>query len=312
MNAAALPVQKAWLGWAAIALASCLGAGNFVVSRYIIKASINANDMTALRFAAAGILLLPLLWRQGIGTLAGLGLRRGLVMTTLAGAPFSLVMLWGLHFAPAAHGAVLIPGSVPVYTAIGMWLVFGVRISLQKMAAFSLVLAGLALVTGFSGDNTPGILFGDLLFATAGAAWSAYTILLRRWHLDGVKVASVVSVLSLGYLPFYFLLTAPALGGVSYTQIALVTIYQGVFLSIGALMLYSTSVRHIGPQRTVLGNASVPVLAALLAVPVLGEMPAPLQWLGIALAVAGVIFAARIKDDMPMPLSLTPSYLPRT
>lgn len=292
--------HKAWLGWAAIAAVSFIGAGNLVVARYAIKASINANDLTALRFGIAGVLLLPLLWRQGVRGLAGVGWKRGIILTFLAGSPFSLVMLWGLQFAPAAHAAVLIPGSIPIYTAVGLWLTAGVRVSAAKLMAFLLVLCGLVLVTGFSGVSTPQILWGDTLFVIAGAAWSAYTILLRRWQLDALRVTSVVSVLSLAYLPVYFLLITPALDGASIEQILFVAFYQGIMLSIVALVLYSVAVRHIGPQRTALGNATVPVLTALMAVPVLGELPAPIQWIGIACVVAGVIFAAQMQDAGPI------------
>ena len=295
-----VPYQKSWIGWAAISIISVIGAGNFVTSRYGIKANISANDMTALRYGIAGILLLPLLWRQGMWNLAGIGLRRGIILTFLAGAPFSLLMLWGLQFAPAAHGAVLIPGSIPIFTAIGLWLTAGVRVSPPKFVAFLSVFAGLVLVSGFSGARSPEILFGDMLFLIAGAAWSTYTIVLRRWQLDALRITSVVSVLSLGFLPIYFFLLGPDLGTATFKLIAFIGIYQGVLLSIVALILYSVSVRHIGPQRTALGNSMVPVMAALMAVPVLGEIPSFIQWIGIGCVVAGVVSASMMRDIVPI------------
>ena len=297
MSGATAQVQNAWLGWAAIGVVSLIGAGNFVISRYGIKASINANDMTALRYLVAGLLLLPLLWRQGLSDLAGIGWRRGLILTGLAGAPFSLLLFWGLHFAPAAHGAVLIPGSIPVYTAVGLRVFAGVKIPFAKLCAFAVVVTGIGLVSGFSGAGSREILFGDMLFVMAGSAWATYTVVLRRWQLDPLRVTSVVSVLSLGFLPVYFALMKPDLGAATIGQIALIALYQGVLLSIAALILFSVAVRHIGPQRTVLGNASVPVLAALLAIPVLGETPMPVQWLGIACVAGGIIFAASMPDN---------------
>lgn len=292
--------QKAWLGWVAIAVVSLVGAGNFVIARYGIKDSINANDMTALRFGIAGLLLLPLLWRQGIRDLAGIGWRRAIILTSLAGAPFSLIMLWGLNFSPAAHGAVLIPGSIPIYTAIGLRIISGVRISPAKQLAFATIIGGLILVTGVSGTGTLRTLFGDLLFIVAGAAWSTYTILLRRWELDALRVTSVVSVLSLFYLPVYFAFIVPAVNDASTANFIFIGIYQGILLSIISLILYSVSVRHIGPQRTALGNTTVPVVTALLAVPVLGELPTLIQWVGIACVAAGVIAAARMQDVIPV------------
>ncbi len=250
--------------------------------------------MTALRFGVAGIVLLPLLLRQGIWGLAGIGWRRGVALAAFAGVPFSLLMFWGLRFAPAAHGAALIPGSIPVATAFGLWLSAGVRISPAKLMMLALIITGLGLVSGLTGDGGAEVLFGDLLFVMAGTSWSVYAILLRRWQLDPLPVATVVSVLSLAYLPVYFLLLAPDMSSASLEQILFQAFNQGILNSVVALLLFSQAVRILGPQLTSLGNATVPVLAALLAAPILGEPPTAMQWLGILLVVSGVVAAARL------------------
>ena len=83
-------------------------------------------------------------------------------------------------------------------------------------------------------------------------------------------------------------------------QIAFLAFYQGILASIVSLILFSVAVQNLGPQRATLGNATVPIFAAMLAVPVLGELPSLIQWLGIALVVSSVILAARMQEAVPV------------
>jgi len=300
MNAETSHVQKAWLGWAAIMGAVGIYAGNFVVSRYGIKAEIGVNDLVALRFGVAGIIMLPLLMRYGVRGFAGIGLKRGLILTAFAGPPFALLMIWGLSFAPVAHGAAIVSAMIPISSAIGSRIVSGQKIPAGRILLFGSIFAGLAMVSGFSVSTSPEILFGDLLFAICGSMWGTYAVILRQWQLEPMPVTVVISMLSLLYLPVYFLLLSPDFSAASFGQIAFLGLYQGVLASIVSLLLFSYAVKTLGPQRATLGNATVPIFAALLAVPALGELPSLIQWLGIGLVVGSVILAARIHDVVPI------------
>lgn len=300
MNAETSHVQKAWLGWAAIMGAVSIYAGNFVVSRYGIKAEIGVNDLVALRFGVAGIIMLPLLMRYGVRGFAGIGLKRGLILTVFAGPPFALLMIWGLSFAPVAHGAAIVSAMIPISSAIGSRIVSGQKIPTGRILLFGSIFAGLAMVSGFSASTSPEILFGDLLFAICGSMWGTYAVILRQWQLEPMPVTVVISMLSLLYLPVYFLLLSPDFSAASFSQIAFLGLYQGVLASIVSLLLFSYAVKTLGPQRATLGNATVPIFAALLAVPALGELPSLIQWLGIGLVVGSVILAARIHDVAPI------------
>lgn len=299
-------MKSVWFGWVAAFGAVAIYAGNFVVNRYGIKATIGANDIVALRFGIAGLLLAPLLWRQGVRGLAGVGWKRGAILTVLAGPPFTLLMTWGLFFSSVAHGAAIVSGMIPIGAAIAIWLFTGVRVPAFKLLMFAVVVIGLFLVSVFPASNMPQaasgnqqVLFGDALFVVSGASWGLYAVLLRRWDLDPLPVTAVVSVLSLAYLPVYFWLLGPTVSGASLGSIALLAFYQGILGSIVALLLFSYSVNILGAAHASLVNATVPVFAALLAVPVLGELPAPAQWLGIALVVCGVVLAVRTPDAAP-------------
>ncbi|MEQ1890335.1 MAG: DMT family transporter, partial [Alphaproteobacteria bacterium] len=273
MTEAKLQSRKIWLGWAAVFGAVGIYAGNFVVSRYAIRASIGVNDMVALRFCVAGVIMLPLFWRSGIRSFASIGLRRGLILTIFAGPPFALLMIAGLSFAPVAHGAAIVSAMIPISSAIGLRLVTGQKIHRVKIMLFVVIFAGLAMVSGFSASASPEVLLGDFLFFICGSMWGTYAVMLRKWQLEAMPVTIVISMLSLLFLPVYFLLLTPDFGSASFGQLAFLAFYQGVLASIVSLLLFSYAVAAIGPQRATLGNATVPIFATLLAVPALGELP---------------------------------------
>lgn len=292
--------RTTWLGWAAIAGAVAIYAGNFVVSRFAIKASMGVVDMVALRFAVAGIIMTPLFWRDGVRSFAAIGLKRSFILTALAGPPFALLMMGGLSLAPVAHGAPITGAMIPVSSAIGMWLLTGQKIPPLKILLFIVIFAGLAMVSGFSASASPQILLGDFLFMLCGSMWGAYAVILRKWQLDTMPVTIVISLLSLLFLPVYFILYTPDFSGASWELIGFLAFYQGVLTSIVSLLLFSAAVKFIGPQQATLGNATVPIFATLLAVPALGELPTPVQWLGIVIVVGSVIVAARLQETVPV------------
>src|SRR2546426_4286829 len=90
--------------------AMLLYAGQFVFSRWTIQRTLSLWDLAALRFATAGLLLLPIAFRHGLSTAGGIGWPRALVLSITVGAPYTLIMYGGLAVAPARPGAIIIPG----------------------------------------------------------------------------------------------------------------------------------------------------------------------------------------------------------
>jgi drug/metabolite transporter (DMT)-like permease len=271
----------------------CLYAGQFVVTRWSIQRTLALWDVAALRFAVAGALMLPLLMRYGVRDAAGLGWRRALVLGITVGAPYTLVLFAGLTLAPAAHGAVIISGGTPIMSALLVSLWFGERPSAARIAALATIFVGLILVGSPSlfDDGLRYVWAGDLLLLVASALWGAFTALTRRWQVDPLRGAAVVWVLALTYLPFYFafapvrLLTAPP------GEVVFQAAYQGIGVGILALFSYTYATRALGPTSASLFMPLIPVVAVLLGIPILGELPGPVQLAGIFVVSAGMVLA---------------------
>ena len=83
-------------------LAAAIWASYTVLARLAVKAGLSPGDLTLLRFLPGGLIMAPLLWRWGFRDLGGIGWRRGLVLTLLAGPVFSLLLMSGFTLAPLA------------------------------------------------------------------------------------------------------------------------------------------------------------------------------------------------------------------
>ena len=266
---------------------------NFVLSRQATQDGLTPYDLTALRFGISGLLLLPLFVRAGAVRCAGPGWGRGLALAVTSGVPMTLLMNTGLTLAPAAHGAAIQPGMVTLIGAVGSVLLFASRPPPLAWAGLAVVLGGLACI-GVSGARSPApaTVVGDLLFLAAGCVWGVYPLLLRRWNVDGLTSTTIVAVLSLAYLPAYALLLGPQLHLAAPGTLLLHAAYQGLLNGIVGLWLWGGAAHVLGPALAGRFPPLIPVVGTLLAVPVLGEWPAPLQAFGVGLIVLGLGAAA--------------------
>jgi drug/metabolite transporter (DMT)-like permease len=179
-------------------------AGWMPITRLSVTTSLTPYDLAMLRFGTAGLLLLPVLIRHGLG-LDRLRWWQLLVMVVGAGAPYSLVAASGLRFAPAADAGVLTPGVMPLFVAVLASVALRERIALGRKVGYSLILLGVIVIAGLTA-LLPGQQrsVGHLLFLTAAFMWACYTIILRKAALAPLHAAAIVAVGSaVGFTPVY-------------------------------------------------------------------------------------------------------------
>lgn len=283
--------QRSASAWLALAGAFLVMGGQFAVAKRGLSAGLTAYDIVALRFAGASVPAAVILLRRGVSRLGGVGWGRSAVLALIAGCPYALLMYVGLQFAPAAHGAMLIPGfGIVVATVIGAaWV--GERHGPGRSVGVAIVLVGLSVLGmgGAGADRWAAV--GDLLLAVAGIAWGLFTLLVRRWQLDALAATSALSLLSLCYLPVYLLALHPRVVTVPLADVLLQAGYQGVLQAAFALAAYAFAVRRVGAGRAAIATSAIPVVGTLVAIPVAGEWPSTATWVGLVAVGVGIAVA---------------------
>ena len=272
-----------WVGW-------------ILLTRYGVTTSLSPYDITALRFTCAGLLLAPVVYRQGWG-LRQVGLKSWLVIVCCAGVPYVLIASSGLQFAPAAHAGALIPGTMPLWAALlAMWFLKEKIAGVRKLGLMLIPIGIVIFVGAGLTDFASGNWRGHLLFLAAAMSWASFTVAMRSAGQAGftpLQAAAVVSVVSaLVYLPVYVLFLPHRIMEAPIGPIVIQTVYQGVFVSIISLFAYARSVSILGASLGASFASLVPVLAMLSAIPLLNEWPKASDYIGIAAITFGVFLSS--------------------
>jgi len=287
---------RAWqfvIGAVCAIAAVAIWAGWLVMTRVGVNTTLTAFDLTALRSGVAGIVLLPVVLRRGLA-FNRLGWPGFTAVVIGAGAPVQLLVGAGLSFAPVAHASVLSYGISPLIVAGLAAVALKERLVPIRKAGLVLVTLG-ALVIGGVGISSFGgrQSIGHLLFLTAACLWACYAVVLRRARLDGLHAAAIAAVVSLlVYFPLYLIFIDHRLLEVSLTDLVGQAFYQGVVTATVSLALFGRSIMLLGASKAAAFVALVPVIAALMAIPALGEWPTSIDWLAIGMITAGVYLAS--------------------
>ncbi len=275
---------------------------------------LNPFDIVYARLWGAGLILLPWGWwlvrrdrrsQPDAGSLLGLSplpLRTTLLVGFFGGLLYGMLAYSGFVFAPAAHASVLMPGSLPLWTALLAVFILGDRITPTRALGLGLIVVGDLMVGGSSllhAQDGSGVWRGDVLFMLASLVWSIYSVLVRRFALDAVRATIAITALAfVVYVPVYtaLLLLQWVPGRVfvaPWSDVAFQMFFQGVGSVVISGITFTKMIQHFGPVRSTMITALVPGLSAIAAAVVLGE---PLGWnvlLGLALVTSGIVFGVR-------------------
>ncbi|MDF1793631.1 MAG: DMT family transporter [Thalassobaculaceae bacterium] len=275
----AVVIWGGFLAYARLGVSIGLGPGEFIVLRYV----------------TAGLIMLPFLLRSGLRDLGGVGWGRGAILALVAGPPFIAVSVTGFQFAPLAAGAVVQPAAITLFSLPLAWLVLRAHPTRTQFLAMAIVVAGLALMLVATGVEARPLLLGTGFFATAGGLWALFTVLLRRWRVDGMQATAAVAVLSAAVAgPVYLIWTGPGpLLALAPETLAIQLLVQGLCAGVIAVVAYGRAVVLLGPARAVLFTALVPGAALIIGMPVTGEVPGPLQIAGVVIVMVGLVVSIR-------------------
>ncbi len=277
-------------------LAASIGALYTVFARWGLARGLQAPDLTVLRFGVAGIITLPVLvmaWRRDATQLTAQW-KVWVAVAMLAGVPFGLLMFGALQFAPASHAAVFPFAAMSVMGMLFSAWALGDSLTTRKIAGIVIVLCGLVLLSGVDASTfTARAALGDAMFIVAGSLWAGFGILLRKHRLNPLLATAVISFSALvTYVPAYFVMSSGVrLWAVTPATLWTEVLVQGVIAGAGTLYTYAKMVSLLGPARAAVFPALAPGLAALMGWPILGHVPTLAETGGLALAIAGLLFA---------------------
>lgn len=298
--------SPATVGMVAGLAAAMIWATYMLFAKSGTTAGLLPQDFVLLRFGTAAAIMLPWLLRNDLRGLAGVGWRRGLVLTLLAGPPFILLGTGGYLFAPLSHGAVIQPSTIALGSMFAAALLLGERPTYAKLAGTGLIVAGLAVIASHAGAMGGGMVWiGDLLFVAAGLSWTGFTILIKRWEIGAMAVTAAVSTISaLAIVPIMLIAgDLSRIAALPAPSLVAQVIVQGVLSGVIAVIAYGTAVRHLGAAKAGLFPAIVPAATLLLGGLATGALPAFFEIAGAALATLGLITAV----GLARPASLSPT-----
>ena len=274
-------------------IAALIWGAYLALARSGISAGLTATDIAFLRYGVAGIIMLPWLALNQPARLGGIGIGRSIILCLLVGPPFILFAVGGYNFAPLAHGAVIQPSAATIGGMLLAALVLGEKPSRTAFIGALIVLAGVAVLAG------PGLLagssltpLGDAMFASAGFMFGAFTVLAKRWNIGAVPATAAISVLSaVIFVPPYLALTgAERILAADPGMVVAQVLVQGVLSGVASVLAISKAVQLLGPSRAAIFPAITPAAAIILGVPIAGEIPTALQFLGLAIVSFGLLF----------------------
>jgi drug/metabolite transporter (DMT)-like permease len=253
--------------------------------------------------AGAAALAFALVHRRG--ELAALDRR---ARALLAGAGLALAVhfatwITSLRLTSVASSVALVT-TQPVWVALLARVALGERVSPRTSAGIALAVVGGAAMAGSDFGLGVRALAGDALALAGAMAAAAYFVAGRRVRARlslGAYVGVVYPAAALVLVAAALLFGAP-LGGYgarTWTALALLAVVPQL---VGHSLL-NWSLRWLSGTFIAVTILAEPVVSSLLAIPVLGEWPTPLQTAGGVVLLLGVALAATGEASAPAALA---------
>lgn len=277
-------------------LAALAWAMGFVAAKHGVQIGFSPADLAFHRFFWSGLLMLPLIVREGLRDLGGIGWSRASVMTVLSGPPQALLAYTGFILVPLGHGTTIQPACAALSGLVLASLILHEKATLQRISGGAIIIAGL-LMFGAESLTTIGSsgVGGDLLFATAGLFWATFGTLLRLWNVPGTRAVMAVGAVSVIVLaPVYlFIYGISGLVRQSLFENLLQAVVQGGIAGSLPIYLFAHAVIALGGGRAATFPALVPIFSVVIGFLALGVVPTLAQFVGMLIVLVGFHFALR-------------------
>ena len=270
---------------------------NYVVGKLALR-EFPPLLLVGLRTMLAGAILLPVyLWREGIGGSVWTWRElRLLVPLGLCGAVANqLFFVLGLSRTSVAHAAIVV-ATTPILVLLMASAHGQERISTRKLAGMAIAFAGIVVLQLGRSPTSAATPLGDLFILMGALTFSGFTVLGKSMSArhGGITVNTIAYVSGA-------LLLAPLVlwqgSGFHFQAISALgwwsVFYMAAFSSVISYLIFYYALTHIPASRVTVFSYLQPVLATLMAIPILREPVHPGLLLGGSLALVGVYVTER-------------------
>lgn len=197
-------------------------------------------------------------------------------------------------FYTSASNATLLGNTAPLWVALGAWLIFHEKLPRHFWTGLLLALGGATLIMGSDFLTHPRIGFGDLLAIVSGIFYGGYYLATQRGreHFDPLSYVWLMGTFASISLAFINL----GLGNdlFDYSQKTWLAFIGTALISqlIGYIAV-SYAMGHLPAAIVAPTMIAQPVVTTIIAIPLLGEVPLPIQMLGGVIGLTGIYLVNR-------------------
>ncbi|PJJ86220.1 DME family drug/metabolite transporter [Brevirhabdus pacifica] len=232
-----------------------------------------------------------------------------LALGAVAVAVYPLAFYASMRLAGVTIGTVISIGAAPVISALIENRLEGRRLTLRWAIGAAIGLSGIALlsmtphapgspVTGASGTAAPDVALGAALGLLAAATYALYSWTSRRLMHRAGGHAALPSRVAMGAtfgLGGLLLMPVLAATGAAFLE-GPVNLAVGLYMAVVPMFLgylaFGAGLARVPASTATTITLFEPVVAAILAIHVVGEMLTPRGWLGVALVIACLLWTS--------------------
>lgn len=185
-----------------------------------------------------------------------------------------------------------------IWVALGYCLFLKGRLTKKAAAAIAITLGGSLMVAYSDSGAGGGHLYGDVLALLAAVFVACYTLIgqVARTTLSTTTYTYIVYLFSAAALVALTVLQGYSLTGYGASGV-IVGLLLAVFSTILGHSIFSWCLKFFSPAFVSASKLCEPVVAAVFAVALFGEMPAMMQVIGGAVIIGGVVFYSRVERE---------------
>ena len=297
--ATAAPSPPAWRGLALAGAGSIAFSGKAIIVKLAYRHGVDAVTLIMFRMVFALPLFLLLAWWAGRGKPA-LTRRDWIVVSGLGFSGYYLASFLdfaGLQYTTASLERLILYLNPTLVLRLGV-LLFGQRVSAQRLAALAVSYAGVLLVFGhelsFAGAQTA--LGASLVFASA-VSYAIYLVYsgqeVRR--LGALRLTGLASSVACVLCIAQFLLLRPLSAALVAPAVIWLSLLNATLCTVAPVVMVMMAIERIGATMTAQTGMIGPLSTIIMGVLILGE---PFNaWLvaGTVLVLSGVWLLARAR-----------------